>query len=174
MKKPLFNASDTVESRLSKLELVTGRIALRTHKTASAIVTPYPISNSVVGEDLIGESLKGVILRYMFPCDGVIKKGCIRLDKKLKVGALVDIKIFNDKGSSSSGYTIDKKVKVIDPTIEVVTSDCLEVTIAPITNEDRISEVWISLLWIPSISDADIKHFLIEELEDKVDDLIEA
>ena len=49
-----------MEKRLKQLEMVTQRLARRSKKTTSAILTPYPISNAVSGE-----VVKCVVLKYI-------------------------------------------------------------------------------------------------------------
>ncbi len=150
------------EDRIAKLELVTSRLMRRAHKKAVAMITPYPISNAVFGEDV-----KGSILRYMFPCDGKVNKGMIKLGSKVKKGIVsLVIQISNDNGSKSAGFTIDKKMIAVEPNIEVNAGDCLDITI--LSSEESIKEVWISFLWIPTTKDVEVKSFLIEELESDI------
>ena len=141
----------------------------RSRKTAKAIVTPYPISNAVIGSDLIGKSLEGVILRYMFPCEGKITKGYIRLDKKPRDGVNIGVRIFNDESSESKGFTVEKKTLAINTDLDVKPGDCLEVTLTAI-GESMVSEVWVSMLWVP-IS-GDVQSFLIEELEKQIEEFV--
>jgi len=172
MKAGLFKENLPLEERIKRVETVVQRLAMRSRKSTTAIVTPYPISNAVVSGD--GSTLKGVILRYMFPCGGMITKGCIKLDKKPKNGAVISVRIFNDKGSESRGFTIERKTLFVEPGVEIVQGDCLEASIEPLTEEDIIKEVWVSFLWNPSVPSASIKNFLIEDLEKIQDDFIEA
>lgn len=144
--------------RVEDLEMITKRLMRRASKKTSAIITPYPISNAVFGEDV-----KGVILRYMFPCDGIISKGMFRLGSKPKKEVLGVAKIFNDETQQSKGFTITKKSLKADLGIEVKSGDCLEVSISSV--EDILTEVWIAFLWKPTMADVEVKSFLIEELE---------
>ena len=73
MKQPLFIKNTPIdEKRIDFIEQIVSRLTRRAKTTATAIVTPYPISNAVFGDDV-----RGAILRYMFPCEGVITKNCI-------------------------------------------------------------------------------------------------
>ena len=148
-----------MEHRIKKLETIIARLSRRQRKVTSAIVSPYPISNCVSGEDI-----KDEILRYMFACDGEISKGGVSIDVKPKHNAMIVLTIKNASGGSSQSYTIDKKNTVIEPAIKVKQFDKLTVTFYPV-EEDKIKEVWISLLWIPVVKDAKIKNFLIDKLE---------
>ena len=55
--------------------------------------------------------------------------------------------------------------------------DCLDISIRPVDESDKLNEVWVSFLWVPTIKDADIKHFLIEGLdkleESTIEELVE-
>lgn len=173
MKQPLFVKNRPInQERIEFIELIVSRLARRARKTTKAIITPYPISNAVIGDDLIGESLKGVILRYMFPCEGKITKGYIRLDRKPKDGVNVSVRIFNDKVSESKGFTIDRKTLAIDTSLNILPGDCLEVMLTPL-GESIVKEIWISMLWIPTVSATEIQNFLIEELEKNIEEVID-
>uniref|UniRef100_A0A6H1ZK80 Uncharacterized protein n=1 Tax=viral metagenome TaxID=1070528 RepID=A0A6H1ZK80_9ZZZZ len=167
---PLFNKTSNDKDRIAKLELVVTRLARRSRKTALAVITPYPISNAISSEGLIGKSLEGVILRYMFSWPGKITKGHIRLDKKPKEGVEIYVRIFNDVISESKGFTVDKKTLSVDTNLEVKSGDCLEVTLTPI-GESEVKEIWVSMLWVPN--SGDVQNFLIEDLEKQIKEIAE-
>ncbi len=148
-----------MEDRVKKLETITQRLMRRAGKRAVALITPYPISNAV-----FGDALKGTIFRYMFPCEGVITVGVLRLGEKPKKRVIVNILLFNETGSSSKGFSVEKKIMTVQPNIKVVAGDCLEVSLDPL--DEVVTEVWVSLLWRPTIKNTEVKSFLIEELED--------
>lgn len=144
--------------RIEDLERTTERLMRRAGKKTSALITPYPISNAV-----FGVKVEGVILRYMFPCDGVISKGMFRLNKKPKNEVYGLAKIFNDNEEHSKGFTITKKSLSAILDIEIKSGDCLEISITAV--EDILTEVWVAFLWKPTMFDIEVKSFLIEELE---------
>ncbi len=144
--------------RIEKLETITKRLMRRAGKKTSVFITPYPISNAVFGEDI-----KGPILRYMFPCDGVVTKGFVRLGKKPKTSVMLGVKMFNEIGSSSKGFSLERKFLGIQPNLPVIAGDCLEISLEP--SEEPVTEVWISFLWKPTVKDVEAKSFLIEDLE---------
>ena len=171
MKQPLFKKNTAItHERIEFIELIVSRLARRTRKVAQAIITPYPISNAVIGEGLVGKSLEGIILRYLFPCSGKITKGYIKLDKKPKDGVEIFVRIFNDVFSESKGFTVDKRSLNIDTELSVKPGDCLEVTLKP-KGESVVGEVWISMLWVPTTGD--VQQFLIEELEKNIEEVAE-
>uniref|UniRef100_A0A6M3IEB2 Uncharacterized protein n=1 Tax=viral metagenome TaxID=1070528 RepID=A0A6M3IEB2_9ZZZZ len=145
-------------ARIEKLELITTRLMRRASKRAVAMITPYPISNAV-----FGDKVSGAVLRYMFPCDGVITKGFVRLGQKPKKDVMLEVKMFNDSGSTMKGFALSKKSIAIEPEIKVKAGDCLEISLA--LSEEVVSEIWVAFLWKPVVSDIEVKSFLIEELE---------
>jgi len=145
--------------RIEHLEVVTQRLMRRASKRTVALITPYPISNAV-----FGEKVEGAILRYMFPCDGTVTKGFIRLNEKPKKGVNVEVKLFNDIGSTMKGFILDRKTLFIEPKIDVKAGDCLEISLTP--SEEIVTGIWISFLWKPEMKDIEVKSYLIEELED--------
>ena len=144
--------------KIAELEMITKRLMRRTTKTKSALITPYPISAAV-----FGDKVEGPILRYMFPCEGTITKGMVRLGARPKAPIMLTIKMSNDLNSVAKGFAIDKRTLTVQPGISVNSGDCLEVSLE--TGEEVITEAWIAILWKPTIKDVEAKSFLIEELE---------
>ena len=166
MKQPIFTEDTPIdEKRIAFIERVVTRLARRARTTAKAMITPYPISNAVFGEDV-----GGPVLRYMFPCTGTLTKGLIEIGKKFKEVALVIIDVRNVAHSTSREYIMDRDRFIAEPQIEVDAGDQLTITVLPNNKEDKIEEVWISFLWVPSVKEVKIKSFLIDELEN---DLLE-
>jgi len=166
MKHPLFQRNTSIdEKRIGFIETVVSRLALRANKRAIALVTPYPISNAV-----FGDNIKGSVLRYMFPCEGTITKGLIRLGAKSKQGIRLIIRMFDTMGGTSKEFIIDAKVFLSALDIPVKSGDCLDVLVEPVDPNEQITEVWVSFLWTPTVRDIEAKSFLISELEN---DLIE-
>ncbi len=152
-----------MEDRLANIELITKRLMRRAKKASVALITPYPISNAV-----FGEKVEGPILRYMFPCDGVVTKGYVRLGKKPKQSIELEVKMFNDSSSNMKGFVLSRKFLSIEPNLPVKAGDCLEITLIP--SEEIVTEIWISFLWKPTVKDLEAKSYLIEELEKSVEE----
>lgn len=151
-----------MEERLAKLETITTRLMRRAHKKITGLITPYPISSAA-----FGDKVEGVILRYMFPCNGKITTGMIRLGAKPKKWVAVNLKLFNDINSAIRGFTTEKKLMSLNPNLEVTSGDCLEIVLVP-SPEDTVTEVWVSFLWTPSMKTVEAKSFLITELENDI------
>ena len=133
----------------------------RSSKRSIALITPYPISNAV-----FGERVEGVILRYMFPCDGFVTKGFVRLGAKPKKSIMLGVKLFNDTGLAAKGFALEKKTFSINPDLHVTAGDCMEITLD--SSEEVVTEIWVSFLWRPTVKDVEAKSYLNEEIEDDI------
>ena len=151
--------------KTDKLEKMVQRLARRAHKQTSALITPVPISNCVMGEEV-----KGDILKYLFPCPGVINKGGIFLNAKPKSGATVILTIESDLGGGSKSYIISRRNLLFEPNIEINTWDRLTASFFTVNpEEDKMTEVWLALLWTPTVKDVTIKNYLIDQLDGGLD-----
>lgn len=150
------------EKRISLIEKVVVRIARGAMLSGKArgLITPYPISNAI-----FGDNIRGPVLRYMFPCDGTITKGLIHFGSRLRNGIKLSVYISSGASNRIDSFTIDNESFLIEPNVEIISGSRLTVSVDPINPEEVINEVWISFLWVPSIRDVDAKSFLISELE---------
>lgn len=165
MRKSLIDPSLNNEEQIKKLSKIVDRLGRRTHKQTSAIISPVPVSCCTVGEDV-----SGVILRYLFVCPGVINKGGIFLSKKPESGAIITLSIENELGGSRKSYTISRRNLIYEPQMKVDTWDRLSIMFQVVDSEkDKMIEVWTGFLWTPTIKDATIKSYLIDELENAED-----
>jgi len=157
-----------MKERIEKLELITDRLMRRSRKVAKAIITPFPISSCVKEENI-----KGDVLHYMFPGDGVITKGIIRFNGlKLKDGIKVTIKLENSLGSNIKQFIVEKPLFKISPNIGILSGDCLTISAETVNQEAALTELWAAFLWVPHISETNIKNCLINELESTRDRLL--
>jgi hypothetical protein len=152
--------------KIDRLEMIVNRLMRRASKRSVALITPYPISSASFGDDI-----KGSILRYMFPCDGIITKGFVRLGTKPKEGVSIEVKMSNDAGSVVKGFTLDKRLLGIDPDLKVIAGDCLDISV--ISGTDPVKEIWVSFLWKPTVSDVEAKSYLIADLEKVIEEFTE-
>ena len=152
-----------IEKRVKKLEIITERLTRKAKKKmASAMITPYPISNCIIGEDV-----QGTVLKYMFSAKGIIGKGLIRFDKKLKSGVIVTVTLENDLGGQAKTFIANRNQLLIEPNLEVFSGDRLTVAVEPSdSSEGKLNEVWITFLWTPYVGEATVKSFLIDKLDE--------
>lgn len=158
--KKIIDRSLSDGKNLERVATVVERLTRRQVKQTAAIITPYPISSCTQGEDVRGE-----ILKYMFCASGSIDKGLVTLAKRPKDAVEIKITIENDLGKESKSYMITNKSLLSEPRLAVYSGDRLTISIFPTGPEDKLTEVWVAFMWTPSVKDASIKNFLIDELE---------
>jgi hypothetical protein len=159
--KDIVNSPLSNTDKINKLSKAVERLGRRAVKQTSAVITPVPISNCVMGEEV-----KGDVLKYLFPCPGVISKGGIFLNTKPKEGAAVILTIENELGGNSRSYQMSRRNLLFEPDIRVDTWDRLTASFFVVNpEEDKMTEVWIALLWTPTIKDVTVKNYLIDQLD---------
>ena len=140
-------------------EKIIERLKRRVQKVAKAMVSPFPISSAVKGDDVSGD-----ILRYLFCADGKITKGRVFFPAKPKEAFQLEVKIENEEGGNSVFYSVSKRTAAVEPNIEVKAGDRLTISVISLS-DDLVTECWVSFLWLPTVADADAKTFLMQELE---------
>lgn len=145
--------------RIEKLEKISARLARRSVKVSTGLITPYPISVAKTGDNIQGD-----LLHYMFPCAGTIVKGAIRFDNKPKGSVVVGIKLFNNNTTYTDEFNVENKLTVVEPNLKILSFDCLDISIHA-DPEYPVTRVWISLLWIPHVKEVTAMSFLIDELD---------
>jgi hypothetical protein len=154
-----------MEERIKKLELITTRLSRRSKTHAKTLISPYPISNAV-----FGDAITGTILTYMFPCDGKIVKSAIDLGKKPRQEVYISISMMGKESGESVTMIMSKRRESIEPNIIVSMFDKLTIAVSYKVEkpEDALTEIWTSLLWVPTVKDVVAKSYLIEELENDI------
>ena len=147
--------------RIDELEMMVKRLSRRAVKKTTAIITPIPISNCVMGEEV-----KGDILKYMFACPGTITQGGIFLAQRPDSGAAIVLSVEGSVDTESRSYHVTRRNMIFKPDMKVDTWERLTVSFYAVDpNKDKFNEVWIALLWTPEVKDATIKNYLIEKLD---------
>ena len=161
MRRPIFNKDDTVERKISILESIISRLAVRSHKTTTAIITPHLISSCVTGTDVRGDILKVMLF------EGSITKGMIAFNKRPKNPIAIEVKVLNNDIGFTKTYYIDRVRLSVDLDVGTVDGSMVTVAVHPTVDDEKskITEVWISMLWTPHVSKTKIKQHLIENLE---------
>jgi len=164
MKQSLFIKNSPIdEKRISWIETIVSRLVRRARTRMSAVVAPYPISACIVGKP------QGELLRYMFPLDGTLTKAIVHLNKKPKDQVVIRAEIEDNSGAKGNSFFLEKKHTSVQLDVQVKTGDRLIISSSTEENED-ISEIWFSFLLIPEVSDAKVKSFLINELEESIEE----
>ena len=166
MKQPMFAKNTPIdEKRVSKIEAFVARLLRRSKKTAEAMLTPYPISNCISGENV-----SGTVLKYMFAARGIIGKGRIQTDKRLKSGMRITVLLENELGGQSKSYIANRNIMLVEPNLEVFSGDRLNVSVNPVDPEDgALTEIWIAFVWTPHIGEATVKSFLIDKVLEEIE-----
>lgn len=147
--------------KLEKLETIVKRMGRRVHQTTTTIVTPHLISAHRSGE------VYGDILNIMM-FKGKITKALICFDKRPKVPVHVEVKMLGGKEGFSKSYYIEKIKSSVELDLETLDGTIITVSINPVSGEDerhKINQIWLSILWQPHISKANVSSYLIDSLD---------
>ena len=151
---------ETLENQMRSVDKILDRFSRRLHKTATGIITPFPISNYVQ------TPADGVILKYMFPAGGKILSGVMYIEDMPKDGVDLYTVLWRNKASDSRSLFTRRNLTIVHPNIDVLMGDRLTISIVAKGGAEPCG-IWISLLWEPKVSDAVVKKFLIEELDEQ-------
>ena len=166
MRQPIFTPNIPInEKRIAHIEHVILQLMRRSVRKTSALITPYPISSAS-----FGDNVKGRILCYMFPCEGIITKGMISFGSRPLNGANLTISYHSRDYSASRTFTLHNIEDVVEPKVKVESGGKVIVEIFP-KEGTIIKEVWISFLWTPSVREVEVKSYLIDELDHTVEEV---
>ncbi len=149
-----------MDKRIDKMEKHIQRLARRSQKVSTGLITPYPISVAMTGKNIQGD-----ILNYMFPCEGIITKGAIKLDAKPKGFVDIGVRLFNNNSQYTDEVTLEKQLTIIEPNLEVLPWDCLKISVHA-DPEHPVTRIWVSLLWVPNVKDVEAMSFLLDRIEE--------
>ncbi len=127
-------------------------------KIITGVITPFPISGYV------SKTVNKVALRYMFAANGKVTIGAAYFEEMPASGVDIFLNIHRGDDVNSTSIFTKEKFIVIEPDIEVKAGDRLVISIAP-KGAEKVSGIWTSFLWVPTTKDAEIKQFVISELE---------
>jgi len=158
--KKLFNKDEPMtRKRIDKLETVVQRLALRTHKVTTSILTPQLISSCVRIEE---GNKKEVLKKLLFK--GKLNKFAVLLNAKPKRKTLIEARI----ESGIDGYTkilyLSGLKNIFDIELDTLDGSILTVTIFP-DEGDTYDEVSTAIMWTPHVSNATIERHLLDNLE---------
>lgn len=155
-----FVRGDTSEAKFKSIEMSLQRIWRRTHKHVVAAITPFPISTFVKTPES-----DGVVARYFFPLKGRITKIYLAIDKFPKGGVVATI-IADYLGTKKHISTVViKNFFAQDLNFPVDAGTRATVVLAPTNQGLEISDIWTGAAWVPELSSADLKKFVLDELE---------
>lgn len=163
--RKLFDKTKSVEDRVDMLELVMGRLLNRSQKTTTAIIPPHIISACKTGEDVRGDILKTMLF------EGKITKGLICFARKPKNPICIEVSMLNNEVGFTKSFYLSRMREKVDLDIKTIDGSMITISAHPTVEDekDQITEVWLSLLWTPKISNTQVQQHLIENLEKAVD-----
>ena len=164
MKREFFNKNASPEERLNHLERVVNRLAVRSKKTASAIIAPQSISTCVTGEDVKGDILKYMLFR------GKINNGLVLFSKRPEQ-VVLEISVLSPECTISRTFNLNKVYEFLKLDIPTIDGSLVKVSIDTFSDKNKIEEVWLGMLWTPHVGNADVKKFLIDNLEKEAEDV---
>lgn len=154
-----FIRGDTEQARWEYVDRILSRFSRRLHKTVIGIIPPVPIHGYV-------DSSVNPVLRFMFCASGKISKGLIHVNQMPKDGVDIHAAIENDLGVTTKSYFTKKNRMAIEPGINVFSGDRLIVKVVPHNSEEEVYGIWLSMLWVPLMSDSETKEQLIDSLDE--------
>ena len=145
--------------RLEKLEKIVNRIVKRVRSTTTTVVTPHLISGYSEG---YGELFNRMLFQ------GKITKALICFNKRPKNPICIEVKVLNSEIGFTKSYYVSKIKASVDLDLTTVDGSIISVNVYSTVEEteaDMIKQVWLSILWQPSLSSANVKSYLIDSLE---------
>jgi hypothetical protein len=127
-------------------------------KIITGVITPFPITS------FMENTRDNNAIRYMFPMGGKITLGTAYFEDMPEIGVDIHIDIYRGDEINSTVLFTNKKYFLIEPDTEVLAGDRLSVSVVP-RGEADLENIWLSFLWVPKTKDAEIKQFVLTELE---------
>jgi hypothetical protein len=103
---------------------------------------------------------------------GKITKALICFDKKPKNTICIEVKILNDQVGFTKSYYVNKMRSSVDLDLDTIDGSIISVLIKETNGEEDINQVWLSILWQPSISRAEVKSYLIDSLDKAAEEFL--
>jgi len=161
MKQPLFIGNTKIdEKRISFIETVVARLARRSKKTATVVMSPIPISGCMIGGDVRGE-----VLGYMFCLDGVVDRVSILLSFKPKNTVNVEVRIADETSERIAVFNLERKSESYNLAESVKDGERVIVSVTPRDPEEKLTEVWVAFTWTPLVNDAKVMKYLFDDVE---------
>jgi len=155
--KKIFTGKNP-EENFGKLEKILPRIINKLSKKVVGVISPVPICFSGFSDPNCD------IMSILFPASGIIRSASLVLENKPNA-TTVEIIIMTKLHTTTEEIKISGVSSFINPNKHVDQGDILTVRLNSVT-EENYGKIWMSLLWIPDISQAELKEQLITNLEE--------
>jgi len=151
---------DTVEQKFTHIERILQRFSRRLHKTVVGLIPASPIFGYCESS-----AKDPIILRAIFPADGVITQAAMRAGKCGK-NARVRVDVRSGDEEFSKSFPLKTKATVQEANFPVEAGDSLEVWVVDISDDDEGSSgVLVGFLYQVGMKDLTNVKFLIDQFE---------
>ena len=147
----------TLEQQMKSVDGYLNSWNRRIPKTVAGVITPFPISG------FAKDPKDNVVLRYMFPVGGKITIGGAFFDTMPEGGVDIYLNIHRGDAVNSTTVFVTTQTIIVEPDAEILAGDRLIVSAVP-KGDGKITGVWTSFLWIPSVKVAEVRNFLLKEI----------
>jgi hypothetical protein len=155
-----------LEKRVEAISKILPRLAVRARKTTVGLVSPQTIMAYAEGEDVRGPIFKGLLFK------GSLTKAIILFNERPKSPVGVEIKVLHSGVGKSKVFYADRAKSESVLNIDVEDGTAVSISIHPVKDDYKVTEVWLSMLWTPSVSNTEAKQYLIDELIGGIDNEI--
>lgn len=149
------------KTRIKALETVAKRQARKKVKKLSGIIFPLPLCGCQVPDE------KGTVFQAMVPCDGTIIVAIVKVDGEVTpdkpITMQAEVEIENDVYVRD--FDMLKQRLEVELLLPALKGACIKVRVLSGVVEDL---VWISLLFLPEVSNAVIKKIIMEDQHEGV------
>jgi len=155
--RPLEIKGNTADEKFKHLERILQRFSRRLHRTVVGLVPASPVFGFVAnpGQDPI-------VLRAIFPADGVITKAAVFVGKNkgtTKVMATVRM------GASIASHVFDMKKKALVENVDFPIEAGAMLEVEVLEPSEEVANVWVGLLYEVSQKDTTQLKIAIDQLE---------
>jgi len=156
---------ETTEQKFKHLERILQRFSRRLHKTIIGLVPASPIFG------YCERSAKDpIVLRAIFPADGVITQAAMRAEECGK-NARIRVDVRSGDGEFSKSFSLKAKAVVQEVNFSVKAGDSLEVWVVDISDDDKGSlGVLVGFLYQVGMKDLTSVKFLIDQFETLIEE----
>ena len=163
--KPITIKGKDTNEKFNHVERILQRFSRRLHKTVIGLIPASPIFGYC--ESSVEDSM---VLRAIFPADGVITHAAIRADKCEK-GSHVHVNIVSDDEDFTKSFALRPKAIVREVNFSVKAGDSMEIWISdPDSENDGSFGVLVGLLYQVGMKDLASTKLLIDQFDKLIDD----
>lgn len=156
--KPIEIKGDTVDQKFKHLERILQRFSRRLHRTIIGLVPASPIFGYC--KSSIDDA---IVLRAIFPVDGIITHAAMRAEKCHK-NSLVVVDIVSGDEELTKTFPLKKKAMMQKVDFPIKAGDSLVIEVEDESEEGSLG-VWVGLLYQVGIKDLASTKFLIDQFE---------